>query len=78
MFVEAIGIVATLCVLAAFSMNGELTIRYINLLGAVLFVVYGFLIGSISVTVLNFALIILQIFKIIILKSKENKEDGSV
>ena len=51
--VEIIGIVATLFILAAFSLNDKKLIRLVDSMGAVLFVIYGILINSLSVWLLN-------------------------
>lgn len=61
---EIIGILGTLCILSAFSMNGEFHIRVLDTVGAVLFILYGFCIGSFSTVLLNTALVIIQIYKL--------------
>lgn len=62
--VEVIGIIATLFVLGSFLADGEAKIRKINIFGAVLFVVYGVLIGALSVWLLNGALLVIHIYKL--------------
>lgn len=69
---EIIGIIATLFVLASFLMSGEKNIRIINIVGALIFVVYGILIGALSVWILNGALFFIHIYKLYKLK-KHNK-----
>lgn len=61
---EWVGILAGIFIVVSFLMKGELKIRAVNIIGAALFVVYGFLIGSISVTFLNVVLFIVQVVKI--------------
>jgi len=61
---EIIGIIATLFVLLSFLFTAEKRIRQINIIGAVLFVVYGVVIGAISIYILNGALIIIHIYKL--------------
>lgn len=63
--VEIIGIIATLFILLAFTQNDKKLIRIIDSIGAILFVIYGLLIGSLSVWLLNGCLIIINIYKII-------------
>ena len=63
--VEILGIIATLFVLAAFMLNDVKQIRIVNLIGAILFVVYGILIHSLSVSLLNGILIIIHLYKLI-------------
>jgi hypothetical protein len=72
--VEIIGICASLTVLVSFLFKGEINIRLINIFGALVFVIYGILIGSISVWFLNGALIIIHIFKLLALR-KANKNE---
>lgn len=65
---EIIGILGTLFILIAFSFNGELKIRIFDLIGAILFVIYGVMIHSFSTILLNGILIIIQIYKVFKLK----------
>lgn len=61
---ELIGLIATLFVFSSFVVDGERKIRIINIFGAILFTVYGVLIGAISVWVLNGALVFVHIYKL--------------
>ena len=67
---EILGIIATLFVLASFVLSGEMKIRYINIIGSVIFVIYGAAIGAFSVWLLNSILIIIHLYKIIKLRKK--------
>lgn len=69
---EIVGIIATLFVLTSFLMSGERNIRIINIVGALIFVVYGILIGALSVWILNGALFFIHIYKLYKL-NKQNK-----
>lgn len=60
--VEALGIVATLFVLLSFLFNDSRKIRIVNIIGAAIFVVYGLLLGALSVWLLNGALIAIHIY----------------
>lgn len=51
--IEIIGLLATLFVLISFLQKSEIGIRKFNIVGASLFIVYGILISSISVWLLN-------------------------
>ena len=62
--VEILGIVATWFILAAFSLNDKKLIRLVDSMGAVLFVIYGILINSLSVWLLNICLIVINLYKI--------------
>ena len=61
---EVLGILGTLFILVAFLQNGELHIRVLDSIGALLFVIYGICIGSFSTVLLNGILIIIQFLKI--------------
>lgn len=71
--VEIIGIIASVMIVISFFMNGERRIRAVNMVGSVIFVVYGIWIGSISVAFLNTVSIIVNTMKIYNI----NKEDNS-
>ena len=62
---EFLGIAATLIVLASFVAKKNLHIRIINAAGAVLFIIYGLGINSLSVTLLNAALVLVHTVRII-------------
>jgi len=62
--IESIGLVATVFVLLSFLCNREKNIRLVNIMGAVLFVIYGYLIAAPSIYILNGALIGIHIYKI--------------
>lgn len=61
---ELIGLCGTVFILIAFLFNTEKQIRIFDMIGSVLFVVYGALIGAYSNVVLNGALIIVHIIKL--------------
>lgn len=60
--VEIVGLAATLFVLLSFLFREPGTIRLVNIIGAALFVVYGLLLGALSVWILNGALIAIHIY----------------
>lgn len=70
---EVLGIIATLFIIIAFLCQGELRIRLYDLVGAILFVIYGTLIKSFSTILLNAILILVQLYHINKLR-KENQE----
>lgn len=72
MFNEVIGILATIIILIAFLMKGEKKIRILDSIGALIFVVYGILIGSVSNIILNLALFIINVVNIIRLNKENN------
>ena len=64
MNLELIGTTASVLVLISFLMKGEKRIRIINIIGALIFVIYGILIGSFSVSFLNGVLILIHLYKL--------------
>lgn len=65
---EIIGILGTLFIIIAFTQNTEFNIRIFDLIGAILFVIYGIIIKSFSTILLNIILIIIQLYKIFKIK----------
>lgn len=61
---EIIGLAGTVLILIGFLSNGEKTIRIFDMLGAILFVVYGVMIHAYSNIILNGILICVQITKL--------------
>lgn len=61
---ELIGTLASVLVLISFIMNGEVKIRVVNIFGAILFVIYGFFIQSLSVAFLNGVLLVVHAYKL--------------
>lgn len=68
---EAIGLAATTFVLLSFLMKQVKAIRLINIIGATLFVIYGLLIGSVSVWLMNGILISVHIYYLSKIKKSE-------
>ena len=68
---ELIGLCGTVFILIAFLFNTEREIRIFDMVGSVLFVVYGALIGAYSNVILNSALILVHIVKLRKMKANE-------
>ena len=62
MFVEILGIVASLFVISAFLFKNVKIIRLLDAVGALLYVIYGILIYSYANILLNTVLIAVQIY----------------
>lgn len=62
---EWIGIAGTLFIILAFTMNGERKIRIFDLIGALLFIIYGVAIRSFSTILLNVVLVVVQAYKLL-------------
>lgn len=71
--VEIFGILAGVLVLISFLMKGEKKIRIINIFGASIFIFYGILLNSVSVTLLNIGLVLVHIVKLA--QMRNNKGD---
>lgn len=61
---EALGLLASVLVVLSFALHGERRIRCVNLVGAVLFVIYGALVGAWSTAICNAVLSGIQIWHI--------------
>lgn len=59
---EVIGILATIFVLLSFLMNDIKKVRIINIIGATLFVIYGYSINAFSTWLLNGLLVFIHIY----------------
>lgn len=73
-WVEWLGILSTVIVLLSFTTTKPLYIRIINSIGSVLFVIYGILIGSLSVSLLNGACILVNGYHICKLIAQRGKQ----
>ena len=69
---EIIGIAASIVILLCFLMNNERDIRIGDAIGAFLYVIYGFMIGSFSNIFLNSVLICIQVYKLATIKRRNN------
>lgn len=67
---EIIGMVASVLVFVSFFWSNEKLTRIVNMVGCVVFVVYGFLIGSLSVCAINGACFVLHIVKLVKMHKK--------
>lgn len=61
---EILGITASILVLISFLFDDIKQIRFINIIGCIVFIIYGILINSFSVWFLNGALLIMHIIKL--------------
>lgn len=67
---EVLGTIASIIVLISFLMKDERGIRKVNIIGALVFVIYGIGISAFSVWFLNGALFIIHIYKLIKMKKE--------
>ena len=61
---EVLGTIASVIVLISFLMKDEKGIRKVNIVGALVFTIYGLGIGAFSVWFLNGALFIIHIYRL--------------
>ena len=73
--VEYIGFLATAFILLSFVLDG-IQLRIINSIGAVLWLLYGIMIGGYSIIFLNICVILIHIFKLWKLKNLPKKKIG--
>lgn len=62
--IEILGTIASCVVLVSFLCKNAKHIRMVNILGALLFVVYGAILGAFSVWFLNGALVIVHVYNL--------------
>ena len=74
MNIEILGTVASVLVLISFLMTNEFKIRCINIIGALVFVIYGLAISAFSVWFLNGALVLIHIY--FLFKHKQNASNS--
>lgn len=73
---EIIGLTATTFVLLSFLMREVKSIRIVNIIGAVCFVIYGMLINSLSTWIMNGVLIVIHVIYLVkIYKSESEKKE---
>ena len=80
--VEVIGILGTIAILFSMlfkttTLKGDIRMRVLNLIGSIIFTVYGCLLPAISTAILNGVLIIVNIYHLtsLIKESKQHKGD---
>ena len=79
MWIEIIGIVATLLILASMSFRtdsykGDVLMRILNMVGSAVFAVYGFLLPAWSTAILNTALVFVNAWHLYSLVRNHKKE----
>lgn len=75
MFVELIGYLASVVILIGFTFKSESKIRTINMIGSLLFIVYGLLIKAYPLALLNALTIVVNIRALVKTKNKESVEE---
>lgn len=65
MNIEIIGTIASIIILISFISNKIYKIRIINIIGCTVFIIYGILIKSFSVLLLNSALMLIHVYYLI-------------
>ena len=62
--IEVLGILASIFVLISFTFKEQKKIRCINMIGCIIFIIYGILINSISVVFLNLCTFFIHVYYI--------------
>ena len=75
MFVELIGYLASTVILIGFTFKGESKIRTINMIGSLLFIMYGLLIKAYPVALLNALTILVNVRALIKTRNEESVEE---
>ena len=74
-YIELVGILASIFIAASLTMKNIKWLRVINTIGAVCFVVYGYVIQSISVALMNTFIIGINIYFLVKLYHAQSKQD---
>ncbi|OOF41056.1 hypothetical protein BKK47_01955 [Rodentibacter mrazii] len=69
--IESLGYIATFFVAASFLFKSIVYLRIVNSIGAVLFVIYGMIIGAYPVAVLNAFLVFVNLYQLYRLKKEQ-------
>ena len=72
---EWIGYLASFFVLLSFLMRNIITLRYVNSIGCVFFIIYGFLLDSWPVIITNIAIVSVNFYYLFIKKRKVNSAE---
>lgn len=75
-YLEWLGYAASIIVFVSLSMTSIVKLRWYNMLGAILFSLYGFLIGSYPVAFMNFLIVCTNIYYLV--KMNKHKESFKV
>lgn len=70
-FIEIVGYLASVLIALSLTMSSILKLRWINLVGAALFSVYGFIIGALPVGLLNGFIAVVNMYYLIRLSSQK-------
>lgn len=74
--VEWFGYLASLFVLMSFLMRNITTLRYVNTLGCMFFVIYGVLLSSWPIIITNAAIILVNFYYLFINNRKSSTEEA--
>ena len=69
-YIEWIGYAASLFVLLSFLMRNITTLRYVNTLGCMFFVIYGILLNSYPIIITNAAIILVNLYYLFLNRKK--------
>lgn len=61
-FIEWVGYLASICIAISMLMKDIVKLRFMNLVGCLLFTVYGFIIGAYPVAILNLVTTFVNLF----------------
>lgn len=75
-YVEWFGYLASLFVLMSFLMRNITTLRYVNTLGCMFFVIYGILLNSWPIIITNAAIILVNLYYLFVSKKNTASENA--
>lgn len=72
LFRESLGTIASVLVMLSYTLDGK-KLRIVNIIGSILFIIYGIMLGGISVIILNAITIPIHLYYIL----KEEKDNDT-
>ena len=70
-WIEWIGYVASVLIVISLIMTSVIKLRIVNTVGCVLFIVYGFIVGTYPVAVSNLLIVFINLYHLYRIKSEE-------
>ena len=70
--IELVGFIATTLICISFIPKDIRIIRWLNLIGSIFFVIYGFTVGAFWTGIMNIAIIIIQLFHLNKIRKEQN------
>lgn len=70
------GIIANICIISGFCFKDVKWIRILNLIGSVMFLIYGLLVGALYTWIANLIMIFVNVYHLIKLVKNKGEKNG--